>query len=151
MSWEINFWKSFYRLVGSNLRTLAVKANLPFSTQCNMFNRYTTGHTYINIIMQLLCANRWFDKRIKFCKSAIAVSLSLSWAQVERLFSHLKLTKSDWRASLGIKRVNQLLNIKLNMEEEMWESIKYEAAIKLAILIQGRLRFHILVPVASSK
>jgi len=68
-----------------------------------------------------------------------------------RLFSYLKLTKSDWRAILGNKRLNQLLNIKLNMEEDMWESIKYEAEVKLAKLIQRRLRSHTLVPVASLK
>ena len=60
----------------------------------------------------------------------------LTSAEIERLFSHLKLTKSDWRASLGNKRLNQLLNMKLNMEEEMWESIKYEAEVKCSKLIQ---------------
>jgi len=74
---------------------------------------------------------------------SVAVSLLLSSAKVERLFSHLKLAKSE--------RLNQLLNINLNMEEEMWESIKYESEVKCARLIQRRLRFYTLVPVASLK
>ena len=83
---------------------------------------------------------------------SVSVSLSLSSAEVERLFSHLKLTKSDRRASLGNKRLNQLLNIKLNMEEETWESVKYGAAVKWASLKQRRLRFNTAhLPATSSK
>ena len=58
----------------------------------------------------------------------IIATLSLSSAEVERLFSHLKLIKSDRRASLSNTRLNQLLNIKLNLDSNNWNETKLAAS-----------------------
>ena len=72
---------------------------------------------------------------------AVASSLALSSAEVERLFSHLKLIKSDRRASLGNRRLVQLLNIKLNSEDSLWEEVKKLACQKWLSMADRRVKF----------
>ena len=54
---------------------------------------------------------------------AAAGVLPLSTAEVERVFSQLKLIKTDHRCSLKTQRVEQLLNIKLNCTDELFSKL----------------------------
>ena len=46
---------------------------------------------------------------------ATAITLPLSTAEVERIFSQLKLIKTDHRNRLNVKTLNNLLMVKLNI------------------------------------
>lgn len=72
---------------------------------------------------------------------SIMATLSLSSAEVERLFSHLKLVKTDRRASLSNKRLNQLLNIKLNLHNIGWSDVRRAATSKWFSRKSRRLTF----------
>ena len=54
---------------------------------------------------------------------AAAGVLPLSTAEVERVFSQLKLIKTDHRYSLKTKRLEQLLNIKLNCTDDLFSKL----------------------------
>ncbi|MEW8548619.1 MAG: DUF4371 domain-containing protein, partial [Candidatus Thiodiazotropha sp.] len=54
---------------------------------------------------------------------AAASVLPLSTAEVERVFSQLKLIKTDHRCSLKTQRVEQLLNIKLNCTNDLFNEL----------------------------
>ena len=55
--------------------------------------------------------------------SAIAATVPVSTAEVERVFSQLKLIKTDHRCSLKSATLDQLLNVKLNCSGEMYERL----------------------------
>lgn len=59
---------------------------------------------------------------------SVTNTLALSSAEVERLFSHVKIIKSDKRSALSNRCLNLLLNIKLNAPVEFLGRIKSEAA-----------------------
>lgn len=52
-----------------------------------------------------------------------ACVLPLSTAEVERVFSQLKLTKTSHRCSLKTATVDQLLNVKLNCDSVLFTKI----------------------------
>ena len=52
---------------------------------------------------------------------SIATTLPLSTAEVERVFSQVKLIKTSRRNSIKTKTLNHLLNIKLNCDKTMFE------------------------------
>ena len=54
---------------------------------------------------------------------AAAGVLPLSTAEVERVFSQLKLIKTDHRCSLKTKRLEQLLNIKLSCTDDLFSKL----------------------------
>ena len=47
---------------------------------------------------------------------AVTITLPLSTAEVERIFSQLKLIKTDHRNRLNINTLNKLLMVKLNLK-----------------------------------
>ncbi|WAR04586.1 K1586-like protein [Mya arenaria] len=53
--------------------------------------------------------------------SAIAATVPISTAEVKRVFSQLKLIKTDHRCSLEAATLDMLLNVKLNCSTEMFE------------------------------
>ena len=54
---------------------------------------------------------------------AAAGVLPLSTAEVERVFSQLKLIKTNHRCSLKTKRLEQLLNIELNSTDDLFNKL----------------------------
>lgn len=74
---------------------------------------------------------------------SVANTLCLSSAEVERLFSHLKIIKSDKRTSLSNKVLNWVLNIKLNLDNELQDRVKTLAARKWVTMKPRRLSFHV--------
>ena len=62
--------------------------------------------------------------------SAIAATVPVSTADVERVFSQLKLIKTDHRCSLKSSTLDQLLNVKLNCTSEMYERLLPDVVTK---------------------
>ena len=67
-------------------------------------------------LCQFLCSNDTFSTVYSNLHKlyGIATTLPVSTAEVERLFSAMKLVYTDHRASLQVTKVNKLLMVKLN-------------------------------------
>ena len=55
--------------------------------------------------------------------AAIAATVPVSTAEVERVFSQLKLIKTDHRCSLKAETLDKLLNVKLNCSTDMYKRL----------------------------
>ena len=75
---------------------------------------YGNGHAEKGLLVQFPLVGRVM---------AAAGVLPLSTAEVERVFSQLKLIKTDHRCSLKTKRLEQLLNIKLNCTDDLFSKL----------------------------
>jgi len=69
----------------------------------------------------------------------IAAVLPMSTAEVERVFSQIKLIKNDHRNRLNQKTLQNLLHIKLNCDTVLFYSILENVVVKFFKVKQRRL------------
>ena len=83
----------------------------------------------LNYFITLLYGNSHAEKGVLVqlplvgCFMAASGVLPLSTTEVERVFSQLKLIKTDHRCSLKTKRLEQLLNIKFNCTDDLFSKL----------------------------
>ena len=88
----------------------------------------SSGCRSIAKLCALLCTKPTFNSIYPLLHQlySVAATLPISTAEVERLFSAVKLVYTDHRASLHVKTVNRLLMIKLNSFER--DTFPFEAS-----------------------